>query len=98
MLMKLVLQSKNIEITDAIRDYVNQKIERAVSHFENITTGIDVNLSQFLKNINIIYKQQSRTVGSIHQQWHHVLNLRRWNGRHRYKHCSGGVLQGWNTA
>jgi putative sigma-54 modulation protein len=43
--MKLVLQSKNIEITDAIRDYVNQKIEKAVSHFENITTGIDVNLS-----------------------------------------------------
>ena len=43
--MKLVLQSKNIEITDAIREYVNQKIERAVSHFENITTGIDVNIS-----------------------------------------------------
>lgn len=43
--MKLVLQSKNIEITDAIRDYVNQKIEKAVSHFENITTGVDVNLS-----------------------------------------------------
>jgi putative sigma-54 modulation protein len=43
--MKLVLQSKNIEITDAIRDYVNQKIEKAVSHFEHITTGVDVNLS-----------------------------------------------------
>jgi putative sigma-54 modulation protein len=43
--MKLVLQSKNIEITDAIRDYVNQKITKAVSHFENITTGVDVNLS-----------------------------------------------------
>ncbi len=43
--MKLVLQSKNIEITDAIRDYVNQKIEKAVSHFESITTGIDVSLS-----------------------------------------------------
>jgi putative sigma-54 modulation protein len=43
--MKLVLQSKNIEITDAIRDYVNQKIEKAVSHFEQITTGVDVNLS-----------------------------------------------------
>jgi putative sigma-54 modulation protein len=45
MLMKLVLQSKNIEITDAIRDYVNQKIEKAVSHFEHITTEIDVTLS-----------------------------------------------------
>ena len=43
--MKLVLQSKNIEITDAIRDYVNQKIEKAVSHFDQIVTGLDVNLS-----------------------------------------------------
>ena len=43
--MKLVLQSKNIEITDAIRDYVSQKIEKAASHFESIITGIDVNLS-----------------------------------------------------
>ena len=43
--MKLVLQSKNIEITDAIRDYVNQKITKAVSHFEQITTGVDVSLS-----------------------------------------------------
>ena len=43
--MKLVLQSKNIDITDAIRDYVHQKIEKAVSHFEQLTTEIDVNLS-----------------------------------------------------
>jgi putative sigma-54 modulation protein len=43
--MKLVLQSKNIEITDAIRDYVNQKIEKAVSHFEQITTSVEVNIS-----------------------------------------------------
>ena len=54
--MKLVLQSKNIEITDAIRDYVNQKIEKAVSHFENITTGIDVNLS-IAKNPRIAASQ-----------------------------------------
>jgi putative sigma-54 modulation protein len=45
MLMKLVLQGKNIEITDAIRDYVNQKIEKAVNHFQHITTEVDVNLS-----------------------------------------------------
>jgi putative sigma-54 modulation protein len=54
--MKLVLQSKNIEITDAIRDYVNQKIEKAVSHFENITTGVDVNLS-IAKNPRIAASQ-----------------------------------------
>jgi putative sigma-54 modulation protein len=54
--MKLVLQSKNIEITDAIRDYVNQKIVRAASHFENITTSIDVNLS-IAKNPRIAASQ-----------------------------------------
>ena len=43
--MKLVIQGKNIEITDAIRDYVNQKIERAVSHFQSLTTEVDVHLS-----------------------------------------------------
>jgi putative sigma-54 modulation protein len=43
--MKLVIQGKNIEITDAIRDYVHQKIERAVSHFQAMTTEVDVHLS-----------------------------------------------------
>ncbi|MBE9128145.1 MULTISPECIES: ribosome hibernation-promoting factor, HPF/YfiA family [unclassified Coleofasciculus] len=43
--MKLVIQGKNIEITDAIREYVNQKIEKAVSHFQTMTTEVDVHLS-----------------------------------------------------
>ncbi len=43
--MKLVIQGKNIEITDAIREYVHQKIEKAVSHFQHITMEVDVNLS-----------------------------------------------------
>jgi putative sigma-54 modulation protein len=43
--MKLVIQGKNIEITDAIREYVHQKIEKAATHFENLTTEIDVHLS-----------------------------------------------------
>ncbi len=43
--MKLVIQGKNIEITDAIHDYVHQKIEKAVSHFQSITTEVDVHLS-----------------------------------------------------
>lgn len=43
--MKLVIQGKNIEITDAIREYVNQKIEKAVNHFQNMTTEVDVHLS-----------------------------------------------------
>lgn len=43
--MKLVIHGKNIEITDAIREYVNQKIEKAVNHFQNITNQVDVHLS-----------------------------------------------------
>ncbi|MBW4681589.1 MAG: ribosome-associated translation inhibitor RaiA [Microcoleus vaginatus WJT46-NPBG5] len=43
--MKLVIHGKNIEITDAIREYVNQKIEKAVSHFQNLTMEVDVHLS-----------------------------------------------------
>ncbi len=43
--MKLVIHGKNIEITDAIREYVHQKIEKAVSHFQNITNEVDVHLS-----------------------------------------------------
>jgi len=43
--MKLVIHGKNIEITDAIREYVHQKIEKAASHFQNLTSEIDVHLS-----------------------------------------------------
>ncbi|TAG90853.1 MAG: ribosome-associated translation inhibitor RaiA, partial [Oscillatoriales cyanobacterium] len=43
--MKLVIQGKNIEITDAIREYVNQKVEKAVSHFQALTTQVDIHLS-----------------------------------------------------
>ena len=43
--MKLVIHGKNIEITDAIREYVHQKIEKAVNHFQNITNQVDVHLS-----------------------------------------------------
>jgi len=43
--MKLVIQGKNIEITNAINEYVHQKIEKAVNHFQNLTTEVDVHLS-----------------------------------------------------
>lgn len=43
--MKLVIHGKNIEITDAIREYVHQKIEKAANHYQTITTEIDVHLS-----------------------------------------------------
>ncbi len=43
--MKLVVQGKNIEITDAIRTHVNQKIEKATAHFKTSINKVDVNLS-----------------------------------------------------
>ena len=43
--MKLVIQGKNIDITDSIRSYVNEKIEKAVSHFQSITSEVDIHLS-----------------------------------------------------
>lgn len=43
--MKLLIQGNNITVTDSIHDYVQQKLEKAVRHFQNITTKVDVHLS-----------------------------------------------------
>jgi putative sigma-54 modulation protein len=43
--MKLVIQGKNLEITDAIRSHVHQKIEKATAHFQTVINKVDVNLS-----------------------------------------------------
>ncbi|EDX85243.1 Sigma 54 modulation protein / S30EA ribosomal protein [Synechococcus sp. PCC 7335] len=43
--MKLVIQGKNIEITDAIRSHVHQKIEKATAHFQTLINKVDVCLS-----------------------------------------------------
>ena len=54
--MKLVIQGKNIEITDSLREYVTNKIEKAVNHYQNLTTEVDVHLS-VAKNPRINSKQ-----------------------------------------
>lgn len=43
--MKLLIQGNNITVTNAIHDYVQQKLEKAVKHFQSITTKVDVHLS-----------------------------------------------------
>ncbi|MBT9315218.1 ribosome hibernation-promoting factor, HPF/YfiA family [Leptothoe spongobia] len=43
--MRLVIQGKNIEITEAIRQHVSQKIEKSVSHFQRMINKVDVCLS-----------------------------------------------------
>lgn len=56
--MKIVIQGKNIEITEAIREYVEQKIDKAINHFKSLTTEVDVNLS-VAKNPRIIDNQST---------------------------------------
>ncbi len=43
--MKLLIQGNNIAVTESIHDYVEQKLEKAVRHFQNITSKVDVHLS-----------------------------------------------------
>ena len=43
--MKLVIHGRNIEITEAIREHVEEKILKAVSHFKHLTNEVDVHLS-----------------------------------------------------
>lgn len=43
--MKLLIQGNNIVVTEAINNYVKEKLEKAVKHFQNLTTTIDVHLS-----------------------------------------------------
>ncbi|WP_017305403.1 ribosome hibernation-promoting factor, HPF/YfiA family [Spirulina subsalsa] len=43
--MKLLIQGNNIAVTEAIHNYVKEKLEKAVRHFQNITTKVDVHLS-----------------------------------------------------
>lgn len=43
--MKLLIQGNNILVTESIHDYVQEKLEKAVKHFQSITTKVDVHLS-----------------------------------------------------
>ncbi|MEM6252965.1 MAG: ribosome-associated translation inhibitor RaiA [Cyanobacteria bacterium P01_D01_bin.156] len=43
--MKLVIQGKNIEITEAIRQHVSHKLEKSVNHFRHLINKVDVCLS-----------------------------------------------------
>lgn len=43
--MKFLIQGNNITVTDAIHDYVQEKLEKAVKHFQSLTTKVDVHLS-----------------------------------------------------
>lgn len=62
--MKLVIQGKNIDITDAIRDYVTQKMEKSVNHFQSLLTELDVTLS-VARNPRINSKQTAEVTAYV---------------------------------
>jgi putative sigma-54 modulation protein len=43
--MKIVIHGKNIAITDPIRAYVENKLEKALGHFNGLVTEVDAHLS-----------------------------------------------------
>ncbi|MFN5192872.1 MAG: ribosome hibernation-promoting factor, HPF/YfiA family [Cyanobacteriota bacterium] len=43
--MKLLIHGRNLDVTEAIRDYTQTKLTRAISHFEDLVKEADVHLS-----------------------------------------------------
>jgi len=43
--MKILIQGNNIDVTESIHDYVEEKLEKAVRHFQNLASKVDVHLS-----------------------------------------------------
>ena len=76
--MKLLIQGNNITVTDAIHDYVEQKLEKAVKHFQNLTTKIDVHLS-VARNARISNKHKAEVTvyanGKVIRAQEHSENL-----------------------
>jgi putative sigma-54 modulation protein len=56
--MKLLIQGNNIDVTESINDYVQQKLEKAVKHYQTLTTKVDVHLS-VAKNARITNKHKA---------------------------------------
>ncbi|MEM9904948.1 MAG: ribosome-associated translation inhibitor RaiA [Cyanobacteria bacterium P01_D01_bin.44] len=64
--MKLVIQGKNIDITDSIRSYVSQKIEKAIHHYQHLINKVDVSLS-VSRNPRITLKQSAEVTIYVNQ-------------------------------
>jgi putative sigma-54 modulation protein len=43
--MKLLIQGNNVAVTEAINDYVQQKLEKSIKHFETLITKVEAHLS-----------------------------------------------------
>lgn len=43
--MKLLIHGRNLDVTPAIREYTEDKLTRAINHFEGLVKEADVHLS-----------------------------------------------------
>lgn len=76
--MKLLIQGNNIDVTESIHDYVEEKLEKAVKHFQNLATKVDVHLS-VARNARISNKHKAEVTvyanGTIIRAQEHSENL-----------------------
>lgn len=76
--MKFLIQGNNIEVTESIHDYVEEKLEKAVKHFQNLATKVDVHLS-VARNARISDKHKAEVTvyanGTIIRAQEHSENL-----------------------
>ena len=43
--MKLLIHGRNLDVTPALREYTETKLERAIHHFDDLVKEADVHLS-----------------------------------------------------
>ena len=76
--MKLLIQGNKIDVTESIHDYVEEKLEKAVKHFQNLATKVDVHLS-VARNARISNKHKAEVTvyanGTIIRAQEHSENL-----------------------
>lgn len=76
--MKFLIQGNNIEVTESIHDYVEEKLEKAVKHFQNLATKVDVHLS-VARNARISNKHKAEVTvyanGTVIRAQEHSENL-----------------------
>lgn len=76
--MKFLIQGNNITVTDAIHSYVEEKLDKAVKHFQNLATKVDVHLS-VARNARISNKHKAEVTvyanGTVIRAQEHSENL-----------------------
>ena len=59
--MKILIHGKNLELTEALKEYTNSKILKATHHYKDIVKEVDIHLS-IEKNPRISYQSAEVTI------------------------------------